>query len=293
MPHHHTPTAAAHSTARHLRIAASTHSRFSRPPTWACAAGAARTRSRATASATRTRSTSRVTPARSGRAGPPGPSRRVVEVRVTVAGDRPKVLPGAATQTAFTRLASNSRSTMSRNLGSTSARSSSQPPSVGASIYRPIFLTCSRAFSCVVRRPRPAPLAVNDSGLRICAPTGNAASSGKPPWLSRSVSACRRSPVTVERASKRRPRSGPHRPPRENHPSQLAATGQPLAHAPRSVAGGVACDEAGARTADGRPAVAPGRALGAGVEAQAGDDHVGVPGVGVDRDPVACAGAAV
>ena len=62
---------------------------------------------------------------------------------------------------------------------------------------------------------------------------------------------------------------------------------------PRSVAGGVACDEAGARTADGRPAVAPGGALGAGVEAQAGDDHVGVPGVGVDRDPVACAGAAV
>ena len=63
---------------------------------------AARTRSRATARATRTRSASRVTPARSGRAGRPGLPRRVVEVRVTVAGDRPKVLPGAATQTAFT-----------------------------------------------------------------------------------------------------------------------------------------------------------------------------------------------
>ena len=76
--------------------------------------------------------------------------------------------------------------------------------------------------------------------------------------------------------------------------TQPAARPFPLcANGPRSVAGGVAYDEAGAGAAAGRPAVAAGRALCAGVEAQSGDDHVGVPGVGVDRDPSARAGAAV
>jgi hypothetical protein len=76
--------------------------------------------------------------------------------------------------------------------------------------------------------------------------------------------------------------------------TQPAARPFPLcANGPRSVAGGVTCDEAGTGAPAGRPAVAAGRALGAGVEAQSGDDHVGVPGVGVDRDPSARTSAAV